>query len=188
MIRCTKGCASTDLEWCSECGAKMPAPSPPPPPPAPREPCPDCGTPRTGRFCERCRYDFSARASSHPVTETASTGSTLELVVTVDAQEGEPTPADRTPVYALAGSELLVGRRSDVKDIHPEVPLNDDPGVSHRHAKLLRDEDGWAVLDLGSSNGTELNGTLLGPGIRARLEAGDELRLGIRTVIRVRER
>ncbi len=108
--------------------------------------------------------------------------------MTVDAQEGEPTPADRTPVYALAGSELLVGRRSDVKDIHPEVPLNEDEGVSHRHAKLLRDEDGWAVLDLGSSNGTELNGTLLGPGIRARLKAGDELRLGIRTVIRVRER
>jgi pSer/pThr/pTyr-binding forkhead associated (FHA) protein len=106
----------------------------------------------------------------------------------VDVQEGEPAPADRTPVYVLAGSELLLGRRSDVKDIHPEVPLDEDAGVSHRHAKILREGDGWSVLDLGSSNGTELNGNLLGPGTRARLKAGDELRLGIRTLIRVRER
>jgi hypothetical protein len=197
VIRCSKGCASADAEWCSECGAKMPAPpcapAAPPAAPVPREPCPDCGTPRAARFCERCRYDFLAlrSSSSRPVAavEAAASAGGLELVVSSDASSGrEAPPADQVPVFRLEGRELLVGRRSDVKDIHPDVPLNEDAGVSHRHAKLVREADGgWVVVDLGSSNGTELNGTLLGPGERTKLHVGDELRLGICTVLRVRE-
>jgi hypothetical protein len=167
----------------------------PPPAPAPtraegREPCPDCGTPRTARFCERCRYDFVGRTSSAPgVRPALVAGTRLELVVTKDASDGgAPSAADQVPVFPLEGQEILVGRRSDLKDIHPEVPLNDDPGVSHRHAKLLHAADGsWVIVDLGSSNGTELNGALLGAGTRVRIGAGDELRLGVHTVIRIRE-
>src|SRR5262245_23035371 len=69
---CPKGHQSTDPDYCSECGALIgpsmvagatPAGSAPAPGPAA---CPDCGTPRTpgARFCEVCRHDFEAGASS----------------------------------------------------------------------------------------------------------------------------
>jgi pSer/pThr/pTyr-binding forkhead associated (FHA) protein len=111
-------------------------------------------------------------------------------VVTVDASGGEPVRfADRVPVIPLEGPELLVGRHSVVKEVNPEIALDDDAAVSHRHAKLRREADGrWTIVDLGSSNGTELNGALLAPGARTPVGAGDEIRVGRHTVIRIRER
>ena len=52
----------------------------------------------------------------------------------------------------------------------------DDPNVSRRHAELRRDDGGWAVHDLGSTNGIKLNGQ------RSRggpLSPGDEITLGL---------
>ncbi len=44
-----------------------------------------------------------------------------------------------------------------------EVAL-DDTSVSRRHAEVKSSAQGWRVRDLGSTNGTFLNGTRLGPG------------------------
>jgi len=40
-----------------------------------------------------------------------------------------------------------------------DVAIPDDPTASHLHAVLERFAAGWCVTDLGSSNGTWLNGT-----------------------------
>ena len=40
----------------------------------------------------------------------------------------------------------------------------DDTSVSRRHAEIRSSAQGWRVRDLGSTNGTFLNGTRLGPG------------------------
>lgn len=51
-----------------------------------------------------------------------------------------------------------------------------DPGVSRRHASLTRTEGGWFVEDLGSANGTRLNGRRLSTA--ERLKSGDVLNIG----------
>jgi hypothetical protein len=51
-----------------------------------------------------------------------------------------------------------------------------DLTVSRVHAELRRDQDQWVLVDLGSLNGTRLNGwRLVGP---ARVRTGDEIAFG----------
>jgi FHA domain len=56
------------------------------------------------------------------------------------------------------------------------VALEDDPLVSHLHAVLERFSAGWCVTDLGSSNGTWVNGERIWSA--HRLGHGDEIRVG----------
>ena len=80
------------------------------------------------------------------------------------------------------------GRRIELGD-HPVVigrlPECDialpDPNVSRRHSEVRRRGNEFVVLDLGSTNGTKVNGTWV-TGER-RLNEGDEIHLGA-TVIR----
>ena len=55
-------------------------------------------------------------------------------------------------------------------------PLADDPTASHLHAVLERFAAGWCVTDLGSSNGTWVNGERIWAS--RRLRHGDEIRVG----------
>jgi hypothetical protein len=94
-----------------------------------------------------------------------------------------PDAVDR--VFPLDLDENLVGRRSAGKGIYPEIEIN-DPGVSRRHLKFIKQPDGsFAVLELGSANGTELNGVNLEPGVAAAVKAGDELNIGIWTTLKL---
>ena len=121
-------------------------------------------------------------------------GPLLEAVAVVDPSlYVDPDPSMVLPVgepprtFPLDLAENLIGRRSDKRDIHPEVPLT-DPGVSHRHAKLLRGPDGgFVLLDVGSSNGTQLNGQDVPAGVRTPVKAGDEITLGCWTRITLRD-
>jgi hypothetical protein len=95
----------------------------------------------------------------------------------------KPDSMDR--VFPLDLDENLVGRRSTSKGIYPEIVIN-DPGVSHRHLMFIKQADkSFAVLELGSSNGTELNGAPLEPGINTAVKAGDELTMGIWTKLKL---
>lgn len=116
-----------------------------------------------------------------------------QAVVVVDpALYVDPDPDLKCPTdepertFPLDLPENLVGRRSDSRAIRPEVPLN-DPGVSHRHAKLLCDPDGGlALLDVGSTNGTQLNGAAVSSGVRMPLKDGDQIVLGCWTRLTIR--
>jgi hypothetical protein len=67
--------------------------------------------------------------------------------------------------------ELILGREHGSADL-----VLDDPGVSRRHARVLPENGGVIVEDLGSSNGTYVNGRrITGP---VELGAGDEVQLG----------
>jgi pSer/pThr/pTyr-binding forkhead associated (FHA) protein len=84
-------------------------------------------------------------------------------------------PVDLEKMSADVGSEVLVVGRSSQVDI-----TIDDDKVSRRHAQLTVVADQWAIEDLGSTNGTSLNGdVLIG---RRVLRDGDELRVGSTTI------
>jgi pSer/pThr/pTyr-binding forkhead associated (FHA) protein len=70
----------------------------------------------------------------------------------------------------VTGDPFVIGRSREC-----DLVL-DDPNVSRRHAELRREEDGWAVRDLGSTNGIKLNGHRSRGG---RLNPGDEIMLGL---------
>ena len=105
----------------------------------------------------------------------------------VDPDPNQPCPVGEPErVFPLDLTENLIGRRSDRRDIHPEVPLT-DTGVSHRHAKLLKQADGSLILlELGSTNGTELNGVEVPAGVPTPVHDGDQITLGCWTRMTVR--
>jgi hypothetical protein len=91
-------------------------------------------------------------------------------------------------VFPLDLEENLVGRRSDDKKIFPEIDIR-DPGVSHRQLKIIRQADGsFVALELGSANGTTLNGAALKPGLPTPIAAGDEMIIGLWTRLRIQGR
>jgi hypothetical protein len=81
--------------------------------------------------------------------------------------------AGRTPVLALPdhpSRPVTIGRAPDC-DCHLV-----EPSVSRRHAQLRRVDETWLLRDLGSSNGTRLNGVRVTEEIQVR--PGDQLSLG----------
>ena len=71
--------------------------------------------------------------------------------------------------HALEGAKVVLGRSKD-SDIQVE-----DANVSRRHAELRREGGSWWLVDLGSTNGTELNGKRVQ---RSKLDDGDTITLG----------
>jgi pSer/pThr/pTyr-binding forkhead associated (FHA) protein len=56
----------------------------------------------------------------------------------------------------------------------------DDSNVSRRHAELTPRAGGWAITDLGSTNGVRLNGRRIDQ--TEQLAPGDRLELGATTI------
>ena len=77
---------------------------------------------------------------------------------------------------------IRLGRIDPLQDIYPEVDLTEslamEYGVSREHACIFRRGDIIVVEDLGSTNGTLLNGERLAPFLPQILEDGDQLQLG----------
>jgi pSer/pThr/pTyr-binding forkhead associated (FHA) protein len=67
------------------------------------------------------------------------------------------------------GERRVLGRSNTCDYLIP------DPTVSSRHAELVRSDDGWTIRDLGSLNGTRVNGWLV---TEQRLQPGDTLEIG----------
>lgn len=74
-------------------------------------------------------------------------------------------------VYPLFGSEFVIGRSQNA-----DVVI-DDRSVSSRHALVRRVQSWHEVTDLGSTNGTMLNGRRLAPNRPAELHPGDTLQV-----------
>jgi len=72
--------------------------------------------------------------------------------------------------FALNKPELIVGRLDEL-----DIPLEGE-GLSRKHARIFRDESGWQVEDLQSTNGTHVNDVKVD---RQHLNDGDLLKFGV---------
>ena len=87
-------------------------------------------------------------------------------------QASPAPPAEPAPLFFPPGSgvRFTIGRTRDC-----DLCLT-DLSVSRMHALLVRRQDGWVLSDLGSHNGTRLNGWLVREPIQ--VHAGDRVEFG----------
>ncbi|TAK13217.1 MAG: FHA domain-containing protein [Anaerolineae bacterium] len=78
-------------------------------------------------------------------------------------------------VYALVKNEIYVGR-----DISCDISINDTE-VSRKHAHLVRVAEGYALEDLGSTNGTFINEVRING--QVMLQPGQMVRMGDNVVL-----
>ncbi|MCA1830905.1 MAG: FhaA domain-containing protein [Actinomycetota bacterium] len=109
--------------------------------------------------------------STKPEPEAGPQTQLIQMAMSADAelvQLGKTTRA-----WPLSKEALVLGRQKDC-----DVVIA-DPGISRRHAEVRREGDEWVMIDLGSTNGTEINGKRVN---RHRLTPGDRLVLGETTL------
>ena len=105
-----------------------------------------------------------------PQVEVVTTWASLHLLDT-----GQMLPlVDR--------NEFTLGRVSDGQPIMPDIDLSAYQayagGVSRLHAVLKRIGSRIVIMDLGSANGTYLNGRRLSPNVEQSINHGDIIALG----------
>lgn len=106
------------------------------------------------------------------VAENATVPGRVYGTLTVYPLSGAPYPF---PIYQAGVS---IGRSTKAGN---DLLLEGDGQISKRHAKLERDTDGSYILyDLGSTNGTRVNGALIDNRI---LQSGDEIMIGKTRII-----
>ncbi len=127
----------------------------------------------------------SAKPGTAPLADSAelkavqSAGSGVfeeSMVLRIEIEGGA------TPILVYPKQEIIFGRRDPTSGGMPDVDLTPYAGyrmgVSRRHAAIRLQDKRLDVSDLGSSNGTFLNGTRLSAHRPYQLRDGDEIRLG----------
>jgi hypothetical protein len=205
MPTCTEGHDSAAADYCDVCGSPIGVvgvqPNSAPQPEV--KPCPACGASVSGRFCETCGHDSALPAPAGPlhaevttVGWTAVVAADREFYERVLAREG-PETVDFPQFFpvrriTLQGSTALIGRGNRDQGVQPEIDLGIHPadrGVSGQHAVLRLRDSGITVTDLGSTNGTSLNGsdTLLRQNEETPLADGDRIHVGAWTTITIEQ-
>lgn len=118
-------------------------------------------------------YVFLGRVDVVFTEDARLSGGTFELSAEVRAAPGgRPMGSLVVPGAATVpydDAPIIIGRLDTC-----DVMLN-DPTVSRTHAEVRRSGDGFEVVDLGSRNGTRVNGQLV---TRQELADGDDLLIG----------
>jgi len=123
----------------------------------------------TRRFEEETT-DFAAKAT----WGSASVSTTTAVVIHI-------RNADEPMVLDLK-ERIIFGRADQSSPHQPDVDLSPfgalEKGVSRVHAAIDRSDDVLTLVDMGSSNGTNLNGQRLTADQPRVLRDGDEIRFG----------
>jgi hypothetical protein len=172
--------------YCVNCGYDFEVGEPLPP-----EPRGDWNAVPVGAARERLHLPSTSPDPQQPAppAEAPVSAPTLVLVVRVNTRRLEepnspPAPADLSDRMFLADrSPILVGRDGPGLDI----PIHGDPYVSRRHAEIVQVGSDWGIRDLGSTNGTRVNGVAVeGTEVRT-LALEDVVEMGFFTQLEVRD-
>ncbi len=141
--------------------------------------CPACGAKNEAgsKFCEDCGATLGEAAASvvapkvadEPVAVKAAPAAVPRLIM----PNGVEIP--------ISAEHTLLGRQSPADNIFPEIDLTElDPEsyVSRRHGQITRQGSKYLYEDVGSSNGSYINGNRLQSGIQTELHDCDVVRLG----------
>jgi hypothetical protein len=150
MPSCPAGHDSTSADFCDVCGlaiggaAAPPAPTVVTAPELPSEVCPECGEPRTGRFCEGCSYDFVAGASRTPVAVQAVQAVQPAAAARVHSTP-DPVPVGQAPVAGNGWTAVVTADRGYFDAVQqqdgPDVPTITFPAYCpDRHFTLAGDQ------------------------------------------------
>jgi len=93
------------------------------------------------------------------------------------AEAGPPPPVPQTAIVVAEGKRMVVGTTGAVigRSRDCDIVLADG-NVSRRHAEIRPTAGGWAVNDLGSTNGVLVNGRRIEGSVA--LGRGDRIKLG----------
>lgn len=153
--------------------------------------CPHCGAKNrvTEVFCYACGQLLQENATQFETRHFASATDELYTVdyfgrdsVVILTPRDDATPYEIRP--QLRNHEVVIGRSSGTTAMRPDVDLARldaaSLGVSRLHLALRYEEtdSNIIVYDLGSANGSFINGQTLHPKEVRVLRHGDELRLG----------
>jgi hypothetical protein len=112
-----------------------------------------------------------------PAPSAGDFGHTMVYSPSRDARRIEPVSDRRQALLVgggrrnvLSGNRVVLGRSREA-----DIVLQ-DPNVSRRHAELRRDDGGWQIVDLGSTNGIKVNGRRVN---QQPLSAGDQITIGV---------
>lgn len=153
--------------------------------------CPSCSHKnREGSlFCEECGQNLLSEIgaavatkqinASDDIVSFSSWGSAKfdqDTVVILHIRESEE------PLRISPNKRVILGRYDGGNAPKPDLDLTPhgalEKGVSRIHAAIYRSEDTLTLIDMGSSNGTMLNGHRLVRDQPRVLRDGDEIRLG----------
>jgi Protein of unknown function (DUF3662)/FHA domain len=141
-----------------------------------------------GEFGIATRMVQPERGRERPAPASARAGETMVYkgapvpTEAVSAEELGMEPEQPEPVvlevdgerHEIAGSRVVIGRSREC-----DIQIT-DPNVSRRHAELRREGSAFWLVDLGSTNGIDVNGRRQA---RAKLSDGDRLTIGTTEVV-----
>lgn len=119
--------------------------------------------PTVCQFCGQEKDSNGRCACSIDASPGAASSGVARLIGTQGQYSGR--------IFEITGSGTTIGR-----DVSNTFPLNEDGTTSRRHARIDKENGGYAITDEGSSNGTFVNGVKITG--RQMLKPGDEVQIG----------
>ena len=154
--------------------------------------CPNCGkeNPEKAADCAHCGVALGEGLERIEVAPKDIGGIPTESLDLSEVEAGQPAlyrlglrhpESGKLFSFPALGSYIL-GRISEGQSILPDVdfaPLQGfEAGVSRLHAMINISETGISLTDLGSSNGTLINGERMQERVERKIENGDKIQLG----------
>lgn len=156
--------------------------------------CPRCETQNEIEAvkCANCGLDFSGRNVRFTTVHTEKTVALEQIEKTAQPPDVDIAKLNKNalyfyldgyeePIVVRDAREIVLGRQASNSKV-PTIDLQPYQayilGVSRNHAKVTRTGDTFYVEDLGSANGTRLNGSPLASYQQYAFQSGDQFEIG----------